>query len=178
MGGIAWDGPLPKPPPPPPSPHPPPPSPPPLKPWPGDVVAMACTAALEQQWTFGPSGSTRIVWKGSKPAGSKCLAFAPHRAAFNGHGQALMITACSAAISQQWTLHNDSVLRNSQAVKCVDYRGQCQCAKPTVSSGAQHGLELWGCTDTRALARWPWSMTSTGQLKVGFNNTLCATVVS
>ena len=185
MGGVEWNGPLPKPPPPPPpSPPPPapprppgpppaPPAPPPSNPAPGDVVAVPCSGGEEQRWTADIAAAfTRVIWRGGA-AGSpqRCLGFALERAAFNGHGQALVVAPCASALSGtlRWSLTNGSTLKNFQAVKCVDWRGECQCAKPT--AGTVHGLELWGCHD-RSLQPWVYSG---GQLRV--NGSHCASVV-
>lgn len=174
MGGVAWNGPQPKPPPPPPAPRPPAPPPVPSHPQVGDVIAALCTSDRTQTWAANASTKfTHFIWEGagdSSPSSQQCLSFAQNRTAAHGHGQTLVVASCANPDSQ-WSLTNGSTLKSSKAVPCLHWKGQCQCAKPTVGDTV-HGLELWDCEDRSALKAWVFSG---GQLRV--NGTHCASVV-
>lgn len=176
MGGVAWNGPQPKPPPPPrpPTPHPPPapqPAPPPSEPVAGDVIAVPCGTGKDQTWSADVAAPfTRVIWRGGHASSpQRCLNFAANRAAVNGHGQALIVKPCTVSNGSQWSLKNGSTLKNSEAVDCIHWTGECQCAKPT--AGEVHGLELWACAD-RSLQP---VVLSRGRLQV--NDSFCASVV-
>ena len=90
-----------------------------------------------------------------------CLGYDNTSAAHLGHGQALTVMPCATA--PQWQLnstHADGTsLRLPKPVPCVDYTGDCQCAKlvaPDHVATPNAALELWSCSDVTGDGTWSY----------------------
>lgn len=129
-------------------PAPPGPAPPPVA---GQAVSMVTCDPSDptQRWTVAGKLPGRIA-SASQPG--LCLAYDAHAAASGGHGQAVTLLPCAAAVDWSYNAHtaNGSFISLPTAVPCYNYTGSCQCVKgvvpqgePALPSGA--AVELWDC---------------------------------
>jgi hypothetical protein len=109
-----------------------------------------------QRWVINRNGQVQAT------AGSQlCLGYDNTSAAHLGHGQALMVMPC--AVAPQWLLNSThpqgTPLQLPKPVPCVDYTGDCQCAKlvaPGHIATPNAALELWSCADVTDDGVWSY----------------------
>ncbi|EDQ87561.1 uncharacterized protein MONBRDRAFT_27047 [Monosiga brevicollis MX1] len=120
-----------------------------------DVRASTCDpSAPSQLWTLNAHGQLQNL-----QGAQLCLTFSNSSAAYQAHGNAIQVAPCATAPTWRLdpTLINGTTVRLESSVPCIDYQGECQCAKFVASNhevqeGA--GVELWSCTDMGSEGTW------------------------